>query len=274
MSSRTIIVLGMGRSGTSAVADVLRRLGVYWGPENLMMAPQIDNPRGFWEFIPFYEINVELMRRLGGHWHRPPSLGAGWERSAELDDLRSKAIDIVQNCFRVPLWGFKDPRCCLTLPFWRTVIPNPIECVIPIRNPLEVAASLEHREKLPFSRGLGLWIAYVTWAWQASLTLRRIVVSYDRILADPGKEISRLEGFLRVDSSSSLLSNAISGIHQELRHERADLGEALSNPEVPEIAKELYRALQSLSRDEPADIGQFMGRAMEFSDSIASCSSS
>ena len=253
------MVLGMGRSGTSATADILRRLGVYWGPEALMMAPQKDNPRGFWEFTLLYNINVDLLNRLGGDWHRPPILPIGWENSMELDGIRSKAATVIRDHFQVPVWGFKDPRCCLTLPFWKTVISNPIECVIPIRNPLEVAASLAHREGLPIRRSLWLWTAYVVWAWRASRELKRIVISYDRLLANPQAEIRRLEAFLGLERTSSL--SAEDGVCVDLRHERIGLEKFLADPDVSGAVKEVYVALQRLANDEPEDVGQLMEKA-------------
>lgn len=249
----------MGRSGTSATADILRRLGVYWGPEALMMAPKKDNPKGFWEFTPLYNINVELLDRLGGDWHRPPILQMGWERSVELDGIRSKAATVIRNYFQVPMWGFKDPRCCLTLPFWKTVISNPIECVIPIRNPLEVAASLAHREGLPLSRSLWLWTAYVVWAWRASQELRRIVISYDRLLTDPKAEIRRLGAFFGTERTSSL--SAEGGVFANLRHERIGLEKFLSSPDASKDIKEVYLALESLANGGSDDIGQLMEKA-------------
>ena len=258
MKPKTVIVLGMGRSGTSPTADIQRRLGVNWGPEVLMMKPLPDNPLGFWEFIPFYEINVELLRRLGGDWHRPPNLTSGWERSKDLDYLRVRASNIIRRYFRAPMWGFKDPRCCLTLPFWETVISNPIECVIPIRNPLEVASSLYRREGLSISGGLSLWAKYVSWAWQASQKFRRIVVSYDLLLENTRSQILRLADFLGLKNSPEVIENAACVIHSGHKHQKADPQELSSNVEVSELVRGLYQELRKLSVDEAAEVDRFV----------------
>lgn len=274
MKPRTVVVLGMGRSGTSTTADVLRRLGIYWGPEELMMGPQPDNALGFLEFIPLYEINVSLLARLGGDWHRPPILPMGWEKSPDLDDLRKKAGATIEKYFSGVVWGFKDPRCCLTLPFWKTVIPNPIECVIPIRNPLEVAASLHRREQLPISRGLALWTAYVAWAWTASEGLRRLVVSYGRLLESPEPEIFRLIDFLGLASSADLVENAALWILGDLKHQHSSLAELLSNPDVPRVTKEMYVALRKMSEGGPESVSRLIPEAMEFANSVVPCPAS
>ena len=47
--STPIVVLGMHRSGTSALTGMLHSLGIHLGPEEDLKSPQKDNPQGFWE---------------------------------------------------------------------------------------------------------------------------------------------------------------------------------------------------------------------------------
>lgn len=254
MSRRTIFVLGMGRSGTSTVAGILKHLGVEWGPDDLMMAAQPDNPLGFWEFNPLHDINFEIMRRLGGDWHNPPQLAVGWELSPALDDLRTKAAQTIATYFSSSLWGFKDPRCCQTLPFWKTVIPNPIDCVIPIRNPVEVAASLLRRDTTPMSKGVALWASYVAWAWKASRGLRHHYVTYDGILNNPQMEVKRLSEFAGLPPVREAFTAALSSIRSDLCHQRASQRQLFWYRDVPSNVKAAYLALvtaassQSLGR--------------------------
>jgi len=42
-------------------------------------------------------------------------------------------------------WAWKDPRLCLTLPFWLEVLDARPAMVVCLRNPLEIAASLAER---------------------------------------------------------------------------------------------------------------------------------
>ena len=142
VSDPTIVcTLGMHRSGTSLVSRVLNVLGVYLGPEEHLMRPSSDNPTGHWESRPIKEINDEILSILGGSWQEPPPLPAGWERSPELAAPRHRAREIIQGDFSgSELWGFKDPRTSLTLPFWQRIL-DPMRYVICLRNPLDVAAS-------------------------------------------------------------------------------------------------------------------------------------
>lgn len=64
-----VVVLGMHRSGTSAITRGLMVLGVELG-DNLM-PPAADNNKGFFEDVDVNAINVELYRSLGHgqDWH-------------------------------------------------------------------------------------------------------------------------------------------------------------------------------------------------------------
>ena len=139
-----VCVLGMHRSGTSVAARLMNLLGVYLGAEERLLDSQPDNPKGFWEYQPIFELNEEILGRLGGTWHEPPPMPPGWETAAELADLRQRARDLVARTFASGDWGWKDPRTCLTLPFWKAILP-PVHYVICMRSPAEVAASLEER---------------------------------------------------------------------------------------------------------------------------------
>ena len=116
MSEPTIVcIVGMHRSGTSLVAQLLHALGLNLGPEEHLMRPR-PTPTGHWENEPITELNDDILTRLGGTWSRPPELAAGWERTPELDDLRHQARELIRSRVRwaPSRWGFKDPRTSLT----------------------------------------------------------------------------------------------------------------------------------------------------------------
>lgn len=83
-TSRVVCVGGMGRSGTSLTMRLLNLLGVYLGPQEDMMQPQVDNPRGYWEHSKLTDLNEALLARLGGSWHEPPTFPPNWDASASL----------------------------------------------------------------------------------------------------------------------------------------------------------------------------------------------
>ena len=59
-----VCILGMHRSGTSLLARMLNLMGVSLGPEQFLMQPTIDNPKGYWEHDEIVGLNNEILRRL------------------------------------------------------------------------------------------------------------------------------------------------------------------------------------------------------------------
>src|SRR6185312_12242151 len=78
-SPRAILVLGMHRSGTSAVTRVLNLLGADLGSR--LVAPAADNPAGFWEHADAVKINDDLLQALGRTWYDMRDMPANWLES-------------------------------------------------------------------------------------------------------------------------------------------------------------------------------------------------
>jgi len=203
--SRAICVLGMMRTGTSAVAGVLELLGVHFGPTDQLLEPNMANPTGFWEHKGIIAVNDELLARLGGAWHAPPDVRDGWEVERELDDLRRRAAAIIETDLAThDVWAWKDPRTCLTLPFWRRLVPDllPVVC---LRRPVETAQSFAElgemgwtaveRLEQPHETALDLWSRYTTAALEHTQGRARLLVFYDELLGDPLRESHRLAVF-------------------------------------------------------------------------------
>src|SRR5437763_1837294 len=105
---RAIVVLGMARTGSSAVTRLLNLLGVDLGGDERLIAPvEHINAKGFYEHRAIMLLNTELMERLGGSWEDPPSPPVGWEDDPALDDLRARAAELLAESFGgAALWGF------------------------------------------------------------------------------------------------------------------------------------------------------------------------
>ncbi len=119
---RGICVIGMGRSGTSVLANLISELGIALGPTEQLLgpAPRGENPRGYWEQREIVNLNDALLAHLGGGWYDIVDLPAEWELDPELDELYSRARALISELFGDEgRWAFKDPRASLTLPFWR-----------------------------------------------------------------------------------------------------------------------------------------------------------
>jgi glycosyltransferase involved in cell wall biosynthesis len=220
-----VCVLGMHRSGTSVTTWMLNVLGAYLGPANDLVPPAPDNPRGFWESRTIVELNSRILMRLGGHSLAPPVFPSGWHRAPWLADLRKQAAMHIHASYAdAGLWAWKDPRSCLTLPFWQEVMP-PMKYVICLRNPADVAQSLERRNRTPYDRGLYLWLLYTLGALQHTRMHPQNLVLFDHLIDDPTEELRKLASFVGAPERGdqpAVRNAVISFIDADLRHHRSD----------------------------------------------------
>lgn len=180
----------MHRSGTSVTAAMLEELGVSLGGERDLMPEHREHRE-------IVRIDDELLREAGGRWDDPPRRSAltGVLRSPP-DRLRDRAIAVLEDLADRPSWGFKDPRASLTLPFWQGIVDLvPVLCV---RDPVDVARSLERRDRFPVAKGVWLWANHLA----ASLDgpgRDPLVILYEDLLTDPDASVDRLIRHCRLE---------------------------------------------------------------------------
>lgn len=194
----------MHRSGTSAMAGSLHKVGVSFGRS--IMPPSYDNPLGFYENYKLQELNDEILQCLDRSWDDTRPMPENWRSHASLAPLYQKASTILKNEFSSKnCFGIKDPRVSLTLPFWEQVLAShniQIIHLIMIRSVDEIAASLQKRNFLSLEKAHTLSWYYLLCAEKHSRTKRRIIVGYEQLIRDPTKIIDHLM------SSFQLMFNA------------------------------------------------------------------
>ena len=176
---RAIVVLGMHRSGTSAVAGCLQRLGVELGPR-LMPATEA-NRKGYYEHIDVVNLHDRLLMTLGLGWDSVAPWPADWQERDSSHVFRQKLAGMLGRDFgNTPLWGIKDPRLCRLLPWWEPLWPllgtDPIFLIV-VRDPRRVAASLQRRDGISQTKALVLW-------WQYMLAAERDTRGRQRFFLD------------------------------------------------------------------------------------------
>ncbi|MDE2307763.1 MAG: hypothetical protein KGJ97_05660, partial [Xanthomonadaceae bacterium] len=181
-----IIVLGMHRSGTSAMTGVLGLLGVELGTR--LMPPGPDNPQGFWENLDAVQIDERLLAGLDRRWDDPREMPGGWRQSAPAEAARSAIRAWLDAEFsRSRLWAVKDPRLSRCVDVWTEVLAErgirPVFLLV-ARHPEEVAASLAQRSGESPAAVRLLWLRHVIDAEQASRGHARCLVTYESLLAD------------------------------------------------------------------------------------------
>jgi hypothetical protein len=216
-----LCVCGMHRSGTSMVSQLISRCGVYMGPEKVLTVSASDKQDGFWEDDALVKINDELLRHFSGAWDSPPMLQYGWEKSSALRALRRRGKNLIHERRSFPIWGWKDPRTSITLPFWKNLIPA-LKVVVCLRHPWEVARSLNRRNDMPMPAGLALWRAYQCSLLAATTPDDRIITHYDSHFADPAAEIARLADFLALPEAHTLANKLSTTCKDHLRNNRIE----------------------------------------------------
>jgi hypothetical protein len=242
-----VAILGMHRSGTSAVTRILHDLGVYLGPPDHMMRLREDNPVGFFEHQPLTDLNDQIIWDLKGTWFSPPLLPPGWTAEPILEPSRARAVALLDQDFGpAAFWAWKDPRLCLTLPFWRPLLP-PLRCVLCLRNPIDVAQSLHRRDGFSLEMGVDLWCQYTAAAIVNTRGLATLLVSYDDVLDRGADTVDRLVRFVEwpVDPSARDTAIAHASERPDLRHHRSTLDELCRHEATSRRAAALYRSLQA-----------------------------
>ena len=189
------LVLGMHRSGTSAMASVLALAGAEM-PEDLMPGDE-HNAKGYFEPWKIAMLNGERLRAGQSAWDDPFSFPyQPLDAQAETDWI-DRACDLLKSEYgRANFPLIKDPRVSVLMPLWRTALEQmgmPIRVVIPIRHPLEVAGSLTRRDRFPVEKSVLLWCSYMLASEVYSRGLPRAFVAYDSLLKDWRGAVSRIE---------------------------------------------------------------------------------
>ena len=186
---KCLIVLGMHRSGTSALTGALQLAGFDLGLH--IMPPADENPKGFFENNSIVALNDDILAELYNSWSDTLFIPDDWWDAERFDDYKVKITEILEKEFtgNQPVL-IKDPRLCITLPLYLEVFkeqgiePAFLLCV---RDPMEVAGSLVRRNNLPREKSVLLWMDYQIKAELYTRGYRRLFVSYAAFLRDPSK---------------------------------------------------------------------------------------
>ena len=179
-----IIVLGMHRSGTSALTRLLNLMGGYLGSGDSLMRPARDNPTGFWERMDVYRLHNQIFELLGVEWYKVSQFDLDALSVEQRASLKEKAERIILDLDVHRPWVLKDPRMCLLLPLWRDLLQVPV-CLHIYRSPLQVAQSLRTRNGLPLRFGIALWEYYNLAALTHALGLPRVLIDHQALISQP-----------------------------------------------------------------------------------------
>ena len=254
---RIIAVIGVQRSGTSAITKGLQVLGVslgeFYGP-NITGA---DNEKGYFEDLEISFLDISMLNSIGYTWDNPVLPVFDDNTKQVLSSFYPIAANILQRRFEsTNLFGFKDPLIARLLPLWNEIFKDvgaEVSYIIACRNPLSVAKSMEKRDGFDIVKGCYIWLGIVTAALINSVGYNRIVVDYDELMKDPEKQLRRTAERLNLKfnkESSEFKEYNNSFLSESLRHTSFGIGDLTANADVPPKIAELYVLLKRIAMDE------------------------
>lgn len=222
-----IVVAGMHRSGTSAMARVLGLAGARL-PERLIQ-PGADNPKGFWEPQEVVALNDEILRTLGSTWDDIFGFRVAGRAQDQRDNLVRRARSVVALNFSGP--GpvvMKDPRVSLLAPVWREALVaegfKPV-FVVMVRHPLEVARSITARDGAPLQASTLAWLSHVIALERDTRDLPRVFVHYGDLLEDWRPVLDRIGRHLDLDLDPGAGTEIDAYLTRSERHHAANEGD-------------------------------------------------
>ena len=225
---RLIIVSGMHRSGTSAITRVLNLCGLAL-PNSLLVPVEGENETGYWESQSVMELHDEIFDLFGYTWSSLGSIPTSWFSSGQAEIYKERLIGILNVQFEEFNIGLiKDPRICKLVPLWESVLSEmdvQSHYVICVRNPLEIAKSLNNRNRFELQYALSLWFINLRLLESETRTLRRVFVRYEDILLNYTGVIQHVNHHLDTElqfSTANIEKQVSSFLRNSLRHYKYD----------------------------------------------------
>ena len=254
--TRAIVIAGMHRSGTSAVARGLTALGVYLGEDFLDAQP--ENPTGYWEDRRIVALDDRVLKSLGLAWDDAAAIDRRSFRGWRMWRLRQEAArDLRRRFLDRPLWGFKDPRTLRVLPFWLRVLHDvnvDDAYMLVIRNPSSVAASLHKRQHMSVVAAQRLWLAHLAPFLGDLAGKPFVVVDYDLLMGEPRAQLERIARALAIAPADAgeVERFAAEFLDETLRHTVFSLDDVDTSTRAGRLTRDAYAMLYDLATDRKA----------------------
>ena len=264
--SQPIIVLGVERSGTSVVAEMVHIWGAYAGPSEKLHAADAHAPRGYFEYLPLWDFLAELGDfASGATWWDADFQQRMADRASE-PGYRIKAVELMSEMDEGGPWFWKDPALCHYLPFFKQIWGDAIY-LITVRHPLDTAVSWQKFIMPSNLKGRVSLVAVNLLRWQRMMTLilrytddaaHRLFVGYEDIIRRPREQAERLSDFLnsKFENRCSRIQEMVDAVDSRLWRNNCNI----SFDEAPE-ATEHQKALYAFARQMIDDPFQSFDRA-------------
>ena len=232
-ATRCVFVLGMHRSGTSAVCGMLAQLGLQRSIREL--PPQTDNPRGFFESQRIVEVNDRILSAFGSSWTDHRQLPKDYEKSKTFLAFKDQIATVFTEDFPIPGTAIlKDPRLNKLFLGWRSTLSELCTkeyILIVTRHPLNVMRSLKKRDGMDERESMMLWLSYTLDAERQSRGARRSFLAFDPTCITTYEQLCKILFFFEVphledrNFKMSFLDHNLCNFHDVTESEEANLHE-------------------------------------------------
>ena len=230
LKPKIILVLGMHRSGTSLVAQLIAKWGAYMGKE--LMSANTYNQDGYWEYQPLVDFHEKVLQKTNNTWYAPSEAFDVKQLLLEFGDEARELVEQMDKEGKV--WCWKDPRMVLFLDFWKVILEGrDIVFIITNRRLEAVASSLFNRDKYPAFISNALW-EFSTYKIIEALTpkIKYKWIDYDKIISEPEIAISELFLFLnnslQITENQKVYDHMIRTVKKSLNHAKPNAISKLS----------------------------------------------
>ncbi len=200
-----VVILGMHRSGTSLVAKIFHKSGISMG-QTFLQADHF-NPNGYFEDEDFLNVNKSLLETAEGSWKYPPEK---YQLKKIQGKFESSIVDLInskEETAQTGLWGWKDPRTCLTNWIFHRKLIQP-KYIVVTRNKVDMIQSLENSRGKTFdwSNLIEIYENSI-WTFLRDFSAKYTIINYNNLV---NKELSTgelrsLALFLEVEKTDRFL---------------------------------------------------------------------
>lgn len=252
-----LVVTGMHRSGTSALARALSLMGA--GLPDVLVPAGPGNVAGHWEPEALRDWSDHTLGALGGGWDDWRRIDADAQSTAWREAAVANLADVIARAVggrdRVVL---KDPRLCRLAPFLFDALAQlsmrPF-VIIALRNPVAVMDSLSVRDGMVRGYAALLWLRHMLEIEERTRDLPRCVVDYDTLLADWRGVAMRLRAsgapLVEAEADAAALDAFLT---PGLRHHDVEPASLQRDPDATPWLRAAHAALATLA-DAPGDRG-------------------
>lgn len=253
-----VLILGMHRSGTSALTRLVSMLGATL-PRNLLGSGE-GNEAGHWEPARLIDYHDRMLSELNSAWYDWTPLDIKGASLQRRETIASDIAELVAEEYgAAPLIVVKEPRISRFAQFFSRVLVAAgydLKVVVTFRNPLDVIDSLMARKSVwPADRDRAdaalSWLIHMLESERAARSFPHVVVSYEASMADPSGSLRRLTETIGLETPKAVddIASDIKGfINEAHRHHAHRPDEVPLDPQLSGWVADTYAALRDLEQ--------------------------